>query len=86
MVRYKDGIAEIMPVRFFIGQTERLCQSPEFGLVYPLDRIVSLGDDADLTHCHLSDLTSKWSAFPWSQPHTRNWECHSQQQEWKGIP
>jgi kievitone hydratase len=36
-------------VSSFIAQTERVYNSPVFGLVYPLDWIVSLADGTDLT-------------------------------------
>jgi hypothetical protein len=47
-VRYQDGTQEIIPVSSFIAQTERIYNSPVFGLVYPLDWVVSLADGTDL--------------------------------------
>jgi kievitone hydratase len=48
-LRYEDGVQEIIPVSSFIAKTERVYNSPVFGIVYPLDWIVSLADGTDLT-------------------------------------
>jgi predicted secreted hydrolase len=48
-VRREDGIQEVIPVSSFITRTERVYHSPVFGLVYPLDWLISLADGTDLT-------------------------------------
>jgi hypothetical protein len=48
-LRYENGIQEVTPVSSFTAHTERVYNSPVFGLVYPLDWTVSLADGTDLT-------------------------------------
>jgi hypothetical protein len=48
-LRYQDGVQEVVAVSSFVAQTERVYDSGVFGLVYPLDWVVSLADGTELT-------------------------------------